>query len=125
MTNLTRVTGQTNRKMNNGTYNLRREVMTYVYEAKNLLKGKMPRISVRITDSDCPDILGVAYMGGNSIFIPANTSQRADLRTVVFHEILHAVFSVEHVKGCPLMDAIHTPLTQAKAARIFKSYAKG
>ncbi len=121
---LTRCKGHTNRKMNDGTYALRRAVMGIVYEAKSLLGGNMPRVSVRITDAHDSRVLGKAYMGGNSIFIPANTVIRDDLRAVVMHEILHAVYSTPHVNKCPLMNPSVMSATHSQVTKLFLKYAK-
>lgn len=122
--NLTRCDTHTNRPMNSGTYALRRAVMAYVYEAKRLLGGNMPRVDVRITDAHDSRVLGAAYMGGNSIFIPANTVIRDDLRAVVFYELLHAVFSTSHVNKCPLMNPSVTNATHSQVTKCFLKYAK-
>ena len=94
-----------NRKMNSDTYSLRREVMAHVYEAKRLVPS-LPRVNVRITDliDKHGTELGRATMGGPcTVWIPASTVAREDLRHVVFHEILHAAYGVKHDSTCPLM----------------------
>lgn len=121
--NLTRCSTHTNRRMNNATYALRRAVMIYIYEAKSLLGGNMPRVDVRITDAHDSNVLGAAYMRGNSIFIPASTVIRDDLRAIVFHELCHAVFGTEHVKGCPLMNPSVTKASHAEVTQLFLKYA--
>jgi hypothetical protein len=114
-----------NKKMNQDTYKLRREVMELIYEAKALTSGKLPRIEVRIADKDT-SILGVATVGGNVIWITDGAIKQAkyDLRTVVYHEIVHAVYGVRHIETCPLMKAVHTPLTKAKCQKLFLKYVK-
>lgn len=102
-----------NRDMNDETYRLRRLVMNYIYRAKKLLNGDLPRIDVRIVDlkpeaADRKTALGVAYMGLNSIFIPAKSIEEDyNLHYIVFHEILHAAFGVEHDESSPLMRAYY------------------
>ena len=113
-----------NKEMNDGVYNLRREVMKYVYEAKALAKD-LPRIDIRITDTDRGNLLGLAQMNDKIIWIPENsvTDEKYDLRTIVFHEILHAVYGIDHIDDCPLMKPIHTPLTKRQCEKFFVKYA--
>lgn len=117
----------TNKAMNPKTYQLRSQVMKYIYEAKELLKHHniaMPRITVRITD-DHDFILGMGRMGKNIIWISqrAVESNRFDLRSIVFHEILHAVFNINHDNSCPLMKPVHSPLPKAQAHQLFLKWA--
>ena len=46
------------------------------------------------------------------------------LRTTVYHELLHAIYGCNHVKGCPIMSAIQTDeiVSKVKAIEIFKKY---
>lgn len=120
---LTKCKGHTNREMNNATYLLRRSVMQYIYEAKHLLGGNMPRVSVRITDAHDSNVLGEAYMRGNSIFISANTVVRPDLRVIVFHELCHAVFGTKHVSECLLMSPTVKKISHDDTTRLFLKYA--
>lgn len=99
-----------NLKMNDEVYALRREVMGYLYEAKNLLRSKgiqMPRVEVRITDNrgEHGHAAGMGRMGGNVIWISTMclTKWKNHVRLVVFHELLHAVLGVHHDEKCPLM----------------------
>jgi hypothetical protein len=112
-----------NKDMNNEVYALRRRVMNFIYEAREL--AEMPRVEVRITDNH-ERILGQARMSGNIIWITerAVTYSDFDLRTIVFHELLHAVFGVEHDEGCKLMKAIHEPLTKSEVHKLFKGWVK-
>ena len=118
----------TNRKMNDETYALKRKVMNIIYEAKKLLNNNMPRISVRIVDanSDNKDVLGVALLGKNIIWIMADTVNMSSdrLREVVYHELVHAVYGVTHSENCELMGKYNNkvPLTKAVIHRIFKAY---
>ena len=77
------------RDMNPETYALRRQVMDYIYRAKNLLRKKfgydLPRQMIRIIDADTSVFvayegkyvqnlfIGCATTGGNEIYNPANT----------------------------------------------------
>ena len=111
---------QTNRRMSDSTYTLRRKVMGYVYEAKAV--ADFPRVDVRITDSDQGRILGVARMGDLIIWIPASSTGRSDLRHIVFHEIVHAVKAQGHVIGCPLMSACISSTTREQQDTAFRHY---
>lgn len=100
------------RDMNDDTYALKREVINIIYEAKNLLKSigvDLPRQTVRIIDIDPKvflayegkyipnNLLGCATMGGNDIYIPAKTlTSIYDLKEIVYHELLHSAFCVQH-----------------------------
>jgi hypothetical protein len=97
-----------NFKMNDAVYKLRRQVIELIYEAK---RGgvNLPRIAVRIGEQKAKhkNVLGIATMNGNQMWI---TKDAIDLgldvlRNVVFHEIGHAVFNLEHNNKCPLMES--------------------
>ena|SRR3990167_3726270 len=108
-----------NKEMSSDVYALRRQVINLIHEAKKLVE--LPRINVRVTDKH-DTILGVAKMGKNIIWI---TEETVASRAVVFHEILHAVFGQDHVKGCPLMAAqISTKLDVKTCDELFIKYAK-
>jgi hypothetical protein len=98
-------TGGKNLRMNDGVYALRRKVMDIVYEVKEV--KDLPRVTVRITENKDCDVLGIARMGGNIIWIPENTVKMTEdeLRNVVIHEIGHAVFNLKHDENCSLMCA--------------------
>lgn len=118
----------TEREMNDETYRLRREVMNYIYYAKNLIKKvlnyDLPRQRIRIIDV-IPNrfvggeekfltnfLLGCATMGGNDIWIPAKTIEsKYDLKYVVFHELLHSAFCVDHDSNSPLMNPEYRQMT--------------
>ena len=63
-------------------------------------------------------------MKGNSIFITEKAINRADMVAIVLHEILHAVYAIEHVDGCKLMSASVIGCTDAEAYELFQQYAK-
>ena len=97
-----------NFKMNDAVYKLRRQVIELIYAAK---RGgvNLPRIAVRIGEQKAKhkNVLGIATMNGNQMWI---TKDAIDLgldvlRNVVFHEIGHAVFNLEHNNKCPLMQS--------------------
>ena len=117
----------TNKKMNNEVYKLRREVMNFIYEAKNLLRDNgvsMPRIDVRITEND-PEVLGVGRLKDNIIWITqAGVDCDYDLRALVFHELVHAVTGFGHDSKCYLMCPSMKPgaMSKAKIHKAFLSY---
>jgi len=131
MKNMT-ATKHNNRKMNQDTYKLRREVMSHIYAAKKLcaeINVALPRIDVRITDvkEGCERVLGTARLNDNIVWIPASTVARDDLRQVVFHEILHACYGVEHDKHCPLMSPCIKKLADflpTSPEKVFLQYVK-
>lgn len=94
-----------NLKMNNDVYKIRRKVIDIIYHAKEL--ADLPYILVRITDKH-DRIIGQASMKDYIIWIPVDTVEgnNNDLQMTVYHELLHTVYKVPHIKGCPLMDAI-------------------
>lgn len=113
-----------NKKMNGDVYKLRKEALKYIYEAKSLVKD-LPRITIRIAEKH-NKTLGVGRMGQNIIWITdeAIADNKYDLRTLVFHELLHAVYSIDHDENCPLMKSVHTPLTKVQCEKLFKKWAK-
>lgn len=99
--------------------------MELIYEAKELVGGDLPRITVRIAKKETTT-LGVATVGGNTIWITDAAIKQAqyDLRTVVYHELVHAVYGVRHIDTCPLMKPIHSPLPKRVCQELFLKYAK-
>lgn len=91
-----------NLRMDDGVYKLRREVMGYIYEAKEVVE--LPRITVRVTENH-KTMLGCAKISGNVLWITERAITEWDLRPIVYHEIGHAVFGAEHDEKCPLMKA--------------------
>lgn len=114
-----------NREMNKGTYALRKMVMGFVYEAKELV-STLPRIEIRITDCDRHNVLGTARMNDCVVWIPASTLKMSqdDIRQIVFHEILHAAYGVEHVNSCPLMGSTFKKLDKATTNKLFLKYVR-
>ena len=90
--------------MNDNTYSLRRKVINLIYEVKN--SGvNLPRIEVRIGEPRKKNLLGVALLKDNKIWITKDAIKMGEdaLRNVVFHEIVHAVTGFGHDENCPLM----------------------
>ena len=114
-----------NFKMDNEVYKNRRKVLDFIYELKN--EGfKLPRIDVRIGTSQKCNVLGKARLKDNIIWITQEAINNGsnELRSVVYHELLHAIYGCNHVKGCPIMSAIQPEVvaTKLKAIEIFKKY---
>jgi len=118
-----------NKKMNADTYKLRREVINFIYEAKN--KVQLPRIEVRITEPNKgrhQGTLGLAYLNQNVIYIPSNLIENGRLKKyfkeVVAHEIVHAVTGFRHDENCPLMKSCteNKPLTETELWMYFCKY---
>jgi len=118
-----------NKKMDNDTYALRKQVMNYIYRASKVVGEKLPRVDVRITEKTTPEVLrslGLARMRDNIIWIPEDTlfKYNEHLHEVVFHELAHAIFGTDHIDGCPLMSpAISSKPTPEKVVdKLFKKY---
>ena len=122
--------GLKNRKMNDKTYTLRRKVINIIYTINDLLKAKgldrMPRVDVRIVDDISRGALGTARMGDNIVWIPATTTERTEefLYNVVAHELCHAVYIIDHIDTCPLMQpGLGTPMPIDEVNKHFLKYA--
>ena len=114
-----------NLKMNDDVYKLRRQVINILYDAKDMVD--LPRIDVRITSKMKKNTLAVARMEDNIIWVQEGSINipEYDLREIVYHEILHAVFGVPHIKGDPLMDKYHNAnLSRKELDNNFKRLAK-
>ena len=111
-----------NKKMNSEVYKLRRRVMNLIYEANTIVK--LPRVTVRIIEDE-KKALGYGQLGNNIIWITerAVTASEFDLRTIVFHELIHAVYGIGHDDNCPLMKPIHTPLSKSECHKLFRKWA--
>ena len=108
-----------NKRINNNVYQLKRDVISIIYDLKRYVS--LPRITVRITDKHS-NILGLARLKDNIIWIPDNTFNSKYLYQVVLHEILHAVYGIEHDNNCDLMSEYVKNITKEKALNIFLSY---
>lgn len=111
-----------NLEMNDDTYELRSRVMSFIYEAKEVVD--LPRIDVRIT-KPTEGLRGEAHMGNDTIWIGANIVREMsdrNLRTTVYHELLHAVLAIPHRTDCPIMKNPSEPLPKQMADKILKQY---
>jgi len=93
-----------NFKMNDAVYKLRRQVIDLIYEVKKEIRN-LPRIEVRIGEARNHNVLGVAKLSRNQIWITKRAIDMSPdaLRNIVFHEIVHAVTGFGHDEKCPLM----------------------
>ena len=121
-----------NDKMNNETYKHRTEVMGLIYEALDY-GIKLPRINVRIGTATKGNENTLGVGGKKWIWITRNAMNKSTdkalsqdyLRHVVFHEIGHAVFGLNHREDCPLMcSELDKPVTKKQALSILKEYAQ-
>mgnify|MGYP003136508851 CR=1 FL=1 len=105
-------------------YLQRKQVMKHIYEAKQIAREcgiNHPRIEIRITEKS-KECLGLATINSKNknIWITEEAINRHDLRSIVFHEILHTLYNQDHVKNCQLMheatlpDKYSNPTTQNK-----------
>jgi hypothetical protein len=107
------------------TFQLRRRVMNYLYEARNLSDQKLPWIKVRIVPLKDSTLLGVSVSGRNEINISEGMANWDDLKLkyVVFHELCHKYFGGKHLeKG--LMNPIIQPLNSEEIDRDFMACAR-
>ena len=123
------VDGQENKRMNDATYALRRQVMAYIYEARKIIPAdQFRRIDVRITTPTTgrhSGALGVARLNDDIIWIPEGTCKawKDELRQVVFHEVVHALTGFAHDESCKLMAPIVCePLSKAQCDRLLRKY---
>ena len=118
-----------NLKMDSETYKLRRQVMKYIYEAKEVCD--LPRVDVRITDN-YKTVLGRGRFSRKIIWIPRKglDDKRYDLRKIVYHELAHAAYNAPHDKSDRLMKPVYDyrkdkKLTKLQAQNALKKLAKG
>ncbi len=125
--------GMKNKKMDSDTYALRKKVIEFIYRAKKLVDGDLPRVDVRITEDDPATfiksdsrILGVGRMEQNMIWIPEFTLKNGyDLHWVVFHELGHAIFGESHDNHSKLMCPVYkSGLSSSEIDKLFVLYYK-
>lgn len=113
-----------NKKMNDATFELRKQVMKILYDIKKVVD--LPRITVRITENK-GNTLGLASMGKNIIWIPERMFTGNDklyLYEVICHELVHAVLNIGHDERCLLMRSSigNRALTREQCNFILKNY---
>jgi len=129
-----------NRESNEETHELRRTVMKYIYDAKNLVKKELgydqPRVNMRVVDWSPERVIlqnalacATGY-GTGVILIPKATISGSKwerhLKSIVYHEILHATYCVEHDETSPLMhpNISWKPLEGEELDRLFIDHVK-
>jgi Zn-dependent peptidase ImmA (M78 family) len=121
------------RDMNRDTYRLRKNVMSIIYEAKNMIKNidgfRLPRVEVRIVSQPpCRNkkVFGYAYLGKNIIHIREDVAKHDhfSIYHTVYHELVHALFNKDHNKECPLMSVKAKRLNKEECERVFVRYYK-
>lgn len=116
-----------NLDMNPETYKLRRQVIELIYEVNDLLRKNnlpvMPRVDVRITERH-PDFLGEARFSRPVIWISEKAVKERNLRMVVYHELLHTIYGVQHDENNILMRKAYTDLSKERCQEEFLNYAR-
>ena len=114
-----------NKEMNAEVYALRRKVMGYIYEMKEV--AEMPRVNVRITEPMKDRTAGIAQRAHTAIFIPTDSLNKYNdnqLRSLVYHEVGHAVFHLGHDENCPIMKSTmdYDGVTKSQGLGIVKNW---
>lgn len=114
----------TNYKMDSEVYKLRRKVINLIYELKN--EGfNLPRVDVRVGESKKCNVLGMAVLKDNIIWITEKAINKNEdyLRNVVYHELLHAIYGCDHDKQCPIMSpTLDKVINKNDCIKVFKKY---
>ena len=115
-----------NFKMTDEVYKLRKKVINVLYELKD--KGfNLPRIDVRIGQHKDCQVLGVARLNNNIIWITekAIDKKENEFYHTVLHELLHTIYGCEHDEKCPIMaSSLNKVISKNKCLQIFKNYYK-
>jgi len=114
-----------NFKMTDEVYKLRKKVINVLYELKD--KGfNLPRIDVRIGQHKDCQVLGVARLNRNIIWITekAIDKKENEFYHTVLHELVHTIFGKGHSKTCHLMNAYQPQIVFSKdrLIKLFKRY---
>ena len=114
-----------NFKMTDEVYKLRKKVINVLYDLKN--NGfNIPRIDVRIGQHKNCQVLGVAKLNNNIIFITENAIDKKEneFYHTVLHELIHTIYGCEHDSKCHIMKAYQPEVVQSKdkLLTIFKNY---
>ena len=114
-----------NFKMTNEVYNLRKKVINVLYDLKN--NGfNIPRIDVRIGQHKDCQVLGVARLNNNIIWITekAIDKKENEFYHTVLHELLHTIYGCEHDNKCHIMTPYQPKVVfnKNKLFKIFKNY---
>tara|TARA_X000001382_G_scaffold127255_1_gene114854 strand:+ start:145 stop:567 length:423 start_codon:yes stop_codon:yes gene_type:complete len=114
-----------NYKMTPEVYKLKRKVINILYELKD--KGfNIPRIDVRIGQHKDCQVLGVARLNNNIIWITENAIDKKEneFYHTVLHELLHTIYGCEHDNKCHIMSTYQPKIVYSKnkLLKIFKNY---
>ena len=114
-----------NYKMTPEVYKLKRKVINILYELKD--KGfNIPRIDVRIGQHKDCQVLGVARLNNNIIWITENAIDKKEneFYHTVLHELLHTIYGCEHDNKCHIMTPYQPKVvfSKNKLLKIFKNY---
>ena len=114
-----------NFKMTDEVYKLKRKVINILYELKN--NGfNIPRIDVRIGQHNDCQVLGVARLNNNIIWITekAIDKKENEFYHTVLHELLHTIYGCEHDNKCHIMTPYQPKVVynKNKLLKIFKNY---
>ena len=114
-----------NYKMTPEVYKLKRKVINILYELKD--KGfNIPRIDVRIGQHKDCQVLGVARLNNNIIWITekAIDKKENEFYHTVLHELLHTIYGCEHDNKCHIMTPYQPKVvfSKNKLLKIFKNY---
>ncbi len=113
-----------NYQMNSETYALRKRVINFIYEIKKHVPN-LPRVEVRVGKAIKKNLLGQAKLNKNIVWITDTALNMNDkkLRNVVYHELIHAVYGVEHDEKCPLMQSnLDTISNKEDCIKLFLKY---
>jgi len=95
------------KQMNPEVYKQKQQIIKIIYEMKKIVPD-LPRINVRVTNPSLvrPSLLGQAGMGKELIiWIPDTALTNENLRHIIYHEVLHTAFKVEHSTEDPVMSS--------------------
>ena len=114
-----------NFKMTDEVYKLRKKVINVLYDLKN--NGfDIPRIDVRIGQHKNCQVLGVARLNSNIIWITENAIDKKEneFYHTVLHELLHTIYGCEHDNKCHIMTPYQPKVVfnKNKLLTIFKKY---
>lgn len=113
-----------NYQMNSETYALRKRVINFIYEIKKHVPN-LPRVEVRVGKAIKRNLLGQAKLNKKIVWITdiALNMNDKELRNTVYHELIHAVYGIEHDEKCPLMQScLDTVLNKEDCVKHFLKY---
>lgn len=112
----------------------RKRVIGLIYDAKAIMSevgiDNLPWINTRICVSPSltgsPTVLGCAWKGLGQPFISIKDEMKEwddlKLKHVVWHELLHAWFSIQHTQNDPLMRAIYSSAPETQLIQSLKNW---